>query len=55
MLVLDMLDMLVLDIGLMLDIPTPMELTLDIIMPMANKSSLLLSFIQNKKTIGSKK
>merc|ERR1712134_106925 len=55
MLVLDMLDMLVLDIGLMLDIPTPMELMLDILMPMANKSSLLLSFIQINNTICSKK
>merc|ERR1712193_432823 len=55
MLVLDMLVMLVLDTGLMLDIPTPMELMLDILISMANKSSLLLSFIQNNNTIGSKK
>merc|ERR1712029_1001912 len=55
MLVLVMQVMLVLDIGLMLDIPTPMELMLDILTSMANKSSLLLSFIQNNNTIGSKK
>merc|ERR1719347_1953288 len=55
MLVLDMLDMLVLDIELMLDIPTPMGLMLDILMPMANKSSLHISFIQNNNTKHSKK
>merc|ERR1712025_762289 len=45
MLVLDMLVMLVLDIELMLDIPTPM----------ANKSYLHISFIQNNNTKHSKK
>merc|ERR1712025_1143314 len=45
MLVLDMLDMLVLDIGLMLDI----------LIPTANKSSLLYSFIQINNSIGSEK
>merc|ERR1712025_256145 len=52
MVVLVMQDMLVLD---MLDIPTPMELMLDILMPTANKSSLLYSFIQINNSIGSEK
>merc|ERR1711937_1114038 len=55
MLVLVMQDMLVLDMELMLDIPTPMGLMLDILMPMANKLQLLISFIQNNNTIDSKK
>merc|ERR1712025_1513082 len=54
-LVLVMLDMLVLDIELMLDIPMPMGLMLVILMPMANKSQIHISFIQNNNTKHSKK